>query len=196
MPNDPIAALLIIDVQKDFCAGGALAVPHGDVVVPVLNRVIEQLHARDVPIFASRDWHPATTTHFASAGGPWPPHCVAGTDGAAFHNDLHLPPDTTILSKGQQPDEHGYSAFDGTTAEATSLRDSLRQRNVTTVYVGGLATDYCVKQSVLDALEAGLQVVVLTDAIAGVELHPGDSASALAEMTAAGARLATASAIP
>src|SRR5690554_5388330 len=113
MPED--SALLVVDVQNDFCPGGALAVPEGDRVVPVLNAWIDRMSARGSPIFASRDWHPAAITHFAPFGGPWPPHCVAGTPGAAFHPGLHLPPHTVIISKGMESGDHGYSAYEGRT---------------------------------------------------------------------------------
>ena len=115
MLDVPRTALLIVDVQKDFCEGGALAVRGGDRVVPVLNQVIRLLTPQGAPILASRDWHPAQTTHFRGGGGAWPPHCVAGTAGAAFHEDLQLPAGTIWISKGQAPGEDGYSAFDGTT---------------------------------------------------------------------------------
>lgn len=186
---EPNSALLIVDVQNDFCPGGALAVPNGDRVVPVLNRVIGSLGARQVPIYASRDWHPPETRHFKTRGGPWPPHCVAGTEGARFHPDLRLPAEATILSKGTEPASDGYSAFEGRTPAGTTLADELGRRGVRHLYVGGLATDYCVKHSVLDALKAGLRVSVLTDAVAGVNVQPGEAERALEEMQAAGARL-------
>jgi nicotinamidase/pyrazinamidase len=181
------SALLIVDVQNDFCAGGALAVPHSARVIVSLNRRIEEAIAAGMAVFASRDWHPAETTHFTPFGGPWPVHCVAGTSGAQFHRDLHLPPDAMVVSKGQRPESPGYSAFDGHTADGTSLGEELRKRGVTHLYVGGLATDYCVKHSVLDALAAGLHVTVLGDAIAGVDVHPGDAQRAIEEMRGQGA---------
>jgi len=183
------SALLVIDVQNDFCPGGALAVPNGERVIPVLNRVIERFEAKGAPVYASRDWHPSDTTHFKAFGGPWPVHCVAGTPGAALHRDLNAPENAVIVSKGQDRGDAGYSAFDGVTADGRPLADDLRRRGVSKVYVGGLATDYCVRASVLDARRAGFDVTVLTDAIAG--LTPDDSARALAEMTAAGASLAS-----
>ena len=191
MPNASRTALLIIDAQKDFCEGGALAVPGGDRVVPVLNRVIRVLAAHDAPLLASRDWHPARTTHFRSDGGTWPAHCVAGTAGAAVHDGLHLPAGVIWISKGQAPGEDGYSAFDGTTSEGRSLADELADRGIRRLYIGGLATDYCVKHTVLDALRRGLAVTVLTDAVAPLDLAPGDGALALRVMTTAGAVLAT-----
>jgi nicotinamidase/pyrazinamidase len=185
------SGLLIVDVQNDFCAGGALAVAGSARVISSLNRRIEEATAADVPIFASRDWHPAVTTHFTSFGGPWPVHCVAGTTGAAFHPELRLPRDAIIVSKGQRPESPGYSAFEGRTDDGTALAEELRKRGITHLYVGGLATDYCVRHSVLDALAAGLRVTVLRDAIAGVDLQPGDAQRAIDEMRARGAELDT-----
>jgi len=183
------SALLVVDVQKDFCAGGALPVPDGDRVVPVLNQYIADASARGGPVYASRDWHPPVTRHFQPYGGQWPPHCVQNTEGASFHQHLQLPAVTIVISKGQDPDTPGYSALEGCTADGRSLLDDLRDRGIEHVYVGGLATDYCVKHSVLDLLRAGLAVTVLGDAIAGVDVQPGDSARATAEMRQAGAEI-------
>jgi nicotinamidase/pyrazinamidase len=183
------SALLIVDVQKDFCRGGALAVPDGDRVVAPLNRYAAEAIARGWPVYASRDWHPAVTTHFQAYGGEWPPHCVQGTEGAAFHGDLRLPASAIVITTGEGPDEPGYSALEGHSPDGTNFLD-LKARGVRHLYVGGLATDYCVKHSVLDARRAGLEVTVLTDAIAGVEVNAGDSARALKEMRAAGVRFA------
>lgn len=187
--TDTRPALLIVDVQKDFCLGGALAVPNGDRVVEPLNRYIAGAAARGWPIYASRDWHPPITSHFQPHGGQWPPHCVQDSEGARFHDALRLPSSAVIVSKGQFPDRHGYSALEGVTPDGRTLLDDLRARGVTHLYVGGLATDYCVRQSVLDARKAGLSVTVLADAIAGVDVTPGDSARAIAEMTEAGAEI-------
>jgi nicotinamidase/pyrazinamidase len=181
------AALLIIDVQNDFCPGGALAVSGGDRVIDPLNRHIQDALGRGLPIYASRDWHPPVSTHFAPYGGEWPPHCVRDTPGAAFHPALRLPPSTIVVSKGEEPDRAGYSAFEGRTADGRALADDLRARRVEHLYVGGLATDYCVKASVLDALKAGFSVDVLEDSVAGVDVRPGDAARALAAMREAGA---------
>jgi nicotinamidase/pyrazinamidase len=184
------SALLVVDVQKDFCAGGALAVPGGDRVVPALNRHIDDAVAQGWPVYASRDWHPAVTTHFQPYGGEWPSHCIHDTEGAQFHDDLRLPASTIVIDKGQNPDKAGYSAFDGNTSAGESLLADLQKRQIDHLYVGGLATDYCVKHSVLDALRAGLRVTVLGDAIAGVDVTGGDSTRALADMKAAGAEVA------
>jgi nicotinamidase/pyrazinamidase len=184
------SALLVVDVQNDFCSGGALAVPGSDHVVASLNRHIDDAIARGVAIYASRDWHPPVTTHFAARGGQWPAHCVQGTMGAAFHPSLRLPPTVTVVTKGDQPDTAGYSAFEGHTSDGTSLLAQLQKHRITHLYVGGLATDYCVRASVLDALSAGLSVTVLLNAVAGVDVQPGDSARAIADMRERGARFA------
>ena len=187
------AALLLVDVQNDFCPGGALAVPEGDRVLAPLNQVIAQFKAAGRPVYASRDWHPADTTHFRDFGGPWPPHCIAGSPGADCHPTLHLPADAIVVSKGQDRNDDGYSAFEGQTDTGRTLADDLRARGVTELYVGGLATDYCVRASVLDARRAGFPVTVLTDGIAGIGRD--DTARSLEEMRAAGAHLATADAV-
>ena len=187
---EPRLALLLVDVQNDFCPGGALAVPNGDRVVTALNGYIQDAVAQGAPIYASRDWHPVVTSHFRQYGGQWPAHCIQNTEGAEFHPNLKLPPPTIVVTKGEDPERAGYSAFEGHTAEGKTLLADLRQRQVAHLYVGGLATDYCVKHSVLDARAAGIQVTVLEDAIAGVDMEPGDSARAIAEMIDAGAVVA------
>jgi nicotinamidase/pyrazinamidase len=184
-------ALLIIDVQNDFCPGGALAVPGGDRVVPVLNGYIEKVRAAGGTVCASRDWHPPVTLHFAARGGPWPPHCVQGTAGAEFRADLALPAATVVVTKGDNPEDHGYSAFDGASADGQPLARALRAAGIRRVLVGGLATDYCVLNSALDARRHGFDTVLLLDAIAGIDLRPGDVARALDRMVRAGVRTAT-----
>jgi nicotinamidase/pyrazinamidase len=183
-------ALIVVDVQNDFCPGGTLAVKEGDQVVPVLNRYIDQFTKAGLPIFATRDWHPEKTSHFITGGGPWPPHCIQGSQGAQFHPDLKLPPDTVVVSAGMGSDEDGYSGFLGRDDSGVKLIDLLRQRGIERIFVGGLATDYCVKHTVLDGLKEGLEVVLLTDSVRGVNLKPGDSASAIEEMLRAGATMA------
>lgn len=185
------SALLIIDVQKDFCARGALPVPDGDRVVAPLNRYIADAVKRGWPVYATRDWHPLVTKHFRQYGGQWPPHCVQDSDGATFHADLQLPPSVIVISTGESPEDDGYSAFEGRRSDGTALLDDLRQRGIRHLYVGGLATDYCVKHSVLDARRAGLEVTVLSDAIAGIDVNAGDSEQALDEMRAAGAHVSS-----
>lgn len=182
-------ALLVVDVQNDFCAGGTLAVPDGDRVVEPINRLMTSYALAGIPVFASRDWHPAASRHFTDHGGPWPVHCVADTPGAAFHPGLHLPVDTLIVSKGQALDTDGYSAFEGTLPNGTRLGEALAGGGVRGLVVCGLATDYCVRASVLDALRHGLGVEVVSDAIAAVDPAGGESAAG--EMRNAGATLMT-----
>jgi nicotinamidase/pyrazinamidase len=185
----PRDALILVDVQNDFCPGGALAVENGDEVVPVLNRYIERFVDLRLPIFATRDWHPVQTTHFKAYGGVWPVHCVQGTHGAEFHPDLKLTPEITIVSAGMGADEDGYSGFLGRDSSGRSLAALLRDRGVDRLFIGGLATDYCVKHTVLDGIQEGFQVMLIGDAVRGVNLKPGDSEQAIQEMSAAGAVL-------
>jgi nicotinamidase/pyrazinamidase len=173
-------ALLLVDPQVDFCPGGALAVPDGDRIFEPLNRV-----SAAVPlVVASRDWHPPNHCSFQAQGGPWPVHCVPGTRGAEFHPALDQTRIAAVFSTAMRPDLEAYSAFDD-----TGLADWLRARGVTRVFVGGLATDYCVRASVLDARREGFDVVVLEDAIGAVEVQPGDGERALGEMRKAGAEV-------
>jgi len=188
---EPGSALLIEDVQNDFCAGGSLAVPGGDAVVPSLNRYIEIFRARGLPVFASRDWHPADSSHFRANGGAWPVHCVQGSAGARFHPLLRLPEDVIIISKGMDPEQDAFSAFEAQTEDQRDFFDCLRVMGIGTLYVGGLATDYCVKHTVLDGLRRGLAVTLLIDAVRGVDLSPGDSERAIREMVTAGAAVAS-----
>jgi nicotinamidase/pyrazinamidase len=180
-------ALVIVDVQNDFCPGGALAVPGGDAVVPVLNRYAARFRERGAPVFASRDWHPPRTRHFKDFGGVWPPHCVQETCGAAFHPELQLPEGTEVVSKGMDPEQDAYSVFQAETADGMPFAAALGERGVQRLFVGGLATDYCVKATVLDALKEGFEVVLLADAVGAVDVTPGDGERALAAMQAAGA---------
>ncbi len=180
-------ALVIVDVQNDFCPGGALAVADADAVVPVLNRLIGFAVRTGMPVFASRDWHPAETGHFRPFGGVWPVHCVQGTKGAEFHPDLRLPPDAVVVSKGMDPSRDDYSAFQAVAEDGRQLDLLLRERGVEKILVGGLATDYCVKETVLAGLKLGFRVDFVEDASRGVDLQPGDSARAVREMLAAGA---------
>lgn len=180
-------ALVVVDVQNDFCPGGALPVADGDKVVPALNRYIERFQQAQMPIFATRDWHPEKTSHFKAYGGLWPPHCIQGTKGAEFRSDLQLPGNAVIVSAGMALDAEGYSGFEGRDDRGLGLAELLRGRGVERLFVGGLATDYCVKHTVLDGLKEGFQVVLLEDAVRGVDLQPGDSERAIAEMVRAGA---------
>lgn len=188
-------ALVIVDVQNDFCPGGALGVRGGDEVVPVLNRYAERFAAVGAPVFASRDWHPSHTRHFKEGGGPWPPHCVRDTPGAAFHPDLRLPAGTEIVSKGMDPSEDAYSCWQARGPGGESFRDMLRGRGVRRLWIGGLTTDYCVRTTALDAIREGFEVVVLEDAVRAVDRTPGDGARALDEILRAGAHTSTLAAL-
>lgn len=179
-------ALIVVDVQNDFCPGGALPVPGGDAVVPVLNRYIQYFEAHHAPIIATRDWHPRKHCSFKPLGGIWPPHCLQDSPGAAFHSGLNLPQAAIIISKGTDPELEAYSGF-----QHTDLTERLRSLSVETVFVGGLATDYCVKSTVLDALKAGFKTVYLPDASRGVNVNPDDSVRAEQEMIQHGATSVT-----
>jgi nicotinamidase/pyrazinamidase len=175
-------ALLAVDVQRDFLPGGRLAVPGGDAVVPELNRWMAAFAEAGLPVFLSRDWHPPGHCSFRERGGPWPPHCVRGTPGAEFAPDLDPPAGSTTVSKAAETDRDAYSAFEGTT-----LHDALRELGVARLFVGGLAADYCVLQTVKDALKLGYAVVLLTGAVRAVDVRPGDGDRAVREMIDLGA---------
>ena len=179
-------ALIIVDVQRDFCSGGALPVPEGERIIPVLNKYIEKFSKAGGLIVATRDWHPPNHISFKNYGGTWPPHCIQGTPGADFHPDLKLPKESKIVSKASQADKEAYSGFDG-----TDLERELRDAGIRRVFVGGLATEYCVKSTVLDALNLGFETVLLLDAIKGVDVNPGDSERAIREMLESGAKKAS-----
>jgi len=186
-------ALLIIDVQNDFCPGGALAVPGGDEVVPVINRVIRMFIDHGRPIFASRDWHPVMTRHFQGYGGVWPPHCIQGTKGAEFHPGLELPEGTVVISKGMDPEKDAYSAFDGVSKDGEGLLTLIKRMGIRVLWVCGLATDYCVKNTVLDALSHGIGVILIPEGMRSVDLHPGDGERAIQEMVSRGAKILSSS---
>ena len=183
MTSNTKQALIVVDVQNDFCPGGTLAVPHGDEVVAPLNKLIDEFLDRGDPVYKSRDWHPRTTKHFAAYGGTWPVHCVQNTRGAQFHPALRDDPRIKVISKGEG-DADGYSAFDD-----TDLGSQLRKAGIQELVVGGLATDYCVKNTVLDAVDRGFKVKAVKDAMRPVELQPGDGERAIEEMRAAGAEI-------
>ncbi|MCW5657220.1 MAG: isochorismatase family protein [Burkholderiaceae bacterium] len=184
--NGAAEALLVVDVQRDFLPGGALAVPGGDRVLAPLQRCLDRFAERARPVFLTRDWHPADHCSFTTQGGSWPVHCVGGTPGAAFAPALHIPAQAQLVSKGTDPRAEAYSAF-----SATDLCARLRHLGIHRLYVGGLATDYCVLQTVLDARSLGFDARVMTDAVAAVDLAPGDGARAIQRMQAAGATLTT-----
>jgi nicotinamidase/pyrazinamidase len=179
-------ALLIVDVQNDFLPGGNLAVTRGDEVVPVLNRYLQIFAVHRLPIYATRDWHPQQHCSFRAQGGPWPPHCVADTGGAQFAAALQLPSAAVIISKATTVEQDAYSGFQG-----TDLDGRLRAANIRRLYIGGLATDYCVLNTVRDALGLGYKVLLLGDAIRAVDVQPGDGLRAEAEMTKLGAQRIT-----
>ena len=174
-------ALIVVDVQNDFCPGGALAVAHGDEVVLPLNMLIDEFLKNGEPVYESRDWHPAQTKHFTAFGGTWPVHCVQNTTGAEFHPRLRRDPRIAVISKGLGNTDC-YSAFD-----ETDLAAQLKRQGVQEVWVGGLATDYCVKNTVLDALKNGFEAKALENAMRAVDVNPGDGERAIEEMREAGA---------
>jgi nicotinamidase/pyrazinamidase len=184
IPIGKTTALVVVDAQVDFCPGGALPVPDGDKVIPVLNEYIKQFAAAGAPIIFTRDWHPSNHSSFKSQGGPWPAHCVQNTEGAKFHTSLIIPPEAEIVSKAEHRDE-AYSFFQG-----TDLAQKLHKQ-IQTLFVGGLATDYCVKETVLDGLKERFEVYLLDDACKGVEVNPGDSERAIKLMLASGAKRIT-----
>ena len=184
-------ALIVVDVQRDFLPGGALAVPGGDAVVAPLNAWIERFAAADAPIRVTRDWHPVDHCSFKAQGGPWPPHCVAGTPGAEFAEGLRLPGRYQVISKATSQANDAYSDFEG-----TDLAAELRSHGVRRVWVGGLATEYCVRATVLDAIRNGFEAHVLVPAVRAIDVEPGDGQRALEEMRSAGALLEVGAAGP
>ncbi len=176
------SALIIVDVQRDFLPGGALPVPEGDKVIEPLNRYIRLFLEKSLPVFATRDWHPENHISFKEQGGLWPPHCIMNTVGAEFAEGLNLPKNTIIISKADMVDRDAYSGF-----QETSLDLELRRRGVKRLFIGGLATDYCVKSTVTDALNLGYQVFLLLDGIKGVDVNPCDSERAILKMLERGA---------
>jgi nicotinamidase/pyrazinamidase len=188
---DQYSALVIVDIQNDFLPGGALAVPGGDKIIPVLNEYISVFKDHHSPIIATRDWHPQITKHFKQYGGLWPPHCIQNTWGARFHPDLHLPSDTIIISAGIGEDQEGYSGFEGVDHTGKPFLNVLKEKQISHLYIGGIATEYCVKSTVLQAIKFGFKVNLLTDAIIGINLQPSDSQKAIDEMVNHGANLTT-----
>ena len=179
---EPHDALIIVDMQYDFLPGGSLGVPQGDEVVGPVSRLIGLFAGRGLPVYASRDWHPENHCSFAARGGPWPPHCIANTHGAAFSEDLHLPADAIVVSKADSADVDAYSAFNG-----TGLAAQLHERGVKRVVVCGLATDYCVLNTALDARANGFEVLIVPEAMRAVNVEAGDGERAIAEMLERGA---------
>ena len=182
IPLKPGDVLLIIDLQNDFLPGGALAVNQGEQVIPVMNRYIEFFQRRRLPIIATRDWHPRDHCSFKKQGGPWPEHCIAGTLGAAFSTGLILPQSAAIISKGSTPSDPGYSGFENTDLEARLSRLQAKR-----LYIGGLATEYCVFKTVMDALDRHYCVYLLRDAIRAVDIAPQNGHNAITQMKQKGA---------
>jgi nicotinamidase/pyrazinamidase len=176
-------ALISVDVQNDFLDGGSLAVPHGNEVIPVMNRYIRAFEEKGLPIFSTRDWHPANHCSFKAQGGPWPPHCVQGTRGAEFAPDLDLPEGAVIISSATTPEKEAYSGFEG-----TDMHERLQKIGVKRLFIGGIATDYCVLNTVRDALALGYEVYLLEDAIQAVNVNPDDGEKAKEEMFGLGAK--------
>jgi nicotinamidase/pyrazinamidase len=175
-----VEALIAVDVQNDFCPGGALAVPAGDEVVPEIKRLAQTVAV----VVATRDWHPPDHASFAAQGGPWPEHCVQGTPGAELHPGIDRDAIDVVIDKGRAADTEGYSGF-----EDTDLERVLREQGVEVVHIAGLALDYCVRATALDARRLGFDVVVHRDATRAVEVSPGDGERAVAELLAAGVRV-------
>jgi nicotinamidase/pyrazinamidase len=181
-PGDPSTdALLVVDVQNDFCPGGALGVVAGDEVIPMLNEWIAAAVEAGVPVYVSRDWHPPDHISFRARGGPWPPHCIQGTFGAEFHRDLRLPDGVQVVSKADTADKDSYSAFGGTVLSARLHHDGIRR-----LWIGGLAQDYCVRETALDAIHDGFNVHVIVDATRPVNVSPEDGPRALEDIQRAG----------
>jgi len=178
-------ALIVVDVQRDFCPGGALPVPGCNQIIRILNRYIDMFREVKAKVFVTRDWHPPNHVSFKAYGGLWPPHCVQRSRGAEFHPELRLPPSARLISKATVASIESYSGFDG-----TELEKDLRKERVKRVFIGGLATDYCVKNTVLDALKLGFEAVLLVDALAGIDQKRGDSEKAIQEMIKHGAKTA------
>ena len=175
-------ALLIIDIQNDFLPGGRLAVPEGDHVIPVLNNYIDRFIQRQLPVFATRDWHPKNHGSFIKQGGPWPDHCIAGSNGAEFARSLHLPASAPVFSTGIEAENDGYSGF-----ENPDLNEQLKKLSVSRLFIGGLATDYCVLHTVCDARVLKYQVLLLVDAVRAVNVHRQDGEQAINQMISKGA---------
>ena len=193
MKIDPTRdALVVVDLQNDFCPGGALAVRGGDAIVPVVNRYLERFEKAGAPMFLTRDWHPEVTTHFKAYGGIWPPHCVQGTRGAEFHPGLKPPARAEVVSKGMDPTQDSYSAFHAEDESGRTLPDCARRRGVSggSTWAAWPRTTACAPAP-STRLNEGFEVVVLTDAIGAVDLKPGDGARAMHEMQQAGAKFAT-----
>lgn len=182
-------ALLVVDIQNDFCPGGALGVREGDQIIPVVNKYVDLFLKNQLPVFVSRDWHPKDTKHFKESGGPWPPHCIQNTKGAEFHPGFGASDKAIILSKGTDPELDGYSVFEAHDSKGKPFMQSLKELGIQELYIGGIATDYCVRMTSLDALNNGFKVHILTEAIKGVDKE--DSERAINEIVKKNGKLKT-----
>ncbi|UCE04885.1 MAG: nicotinamidase [bacterium] len=180
-------ALLVVDIQNDFCPGGALGVREGDQIIATVNKYVDLFQKNQFPVFVSRDWHPEDSKHFKESGGPWPPHCVRNTKGAEFHPDFLVPDEAIILSKGTDPEMDGYSVFEAHDSINKPFIDLLKEMGIDELYIAGIATDYCVRMTSLDAFKNSYKVNVLTDAIKGVDEQ--DSKHAIDEIVAKNGKL-------
>lgn len=178
--------MLVVDMQNDFLPGGSLAVPDSAAIIPRVNSSIELFSGKGLPVFASRDYHPANHLSFVANGGQWPSHCVAGTKGAKFHPDLQLPDSVIIISKGTDAEREAYSALD-----STPFREMLEEMAIERIFVCGLATDYCVLASAKDLLAEGYPVALITDAMRAVDVQSGDGDRALQSLIELGATATT-----
>lgn len=183
MPQ-PHDALLVVDPQIDFFPGGALPVAEGEAILPTVNRALQIFSEAGLPIYVTRDWHPADHCSFAARGGPWPEHCVKGTAGAELHPGLELPPIFSVVQKATTSEREAYSDFEG-----THLDEVLRAHGAERVVVCGLALEYCVRAACLDAIKAGFDAVLLVDGTRPVEVEPGDGERTLEELRAAGVEI-------
>ena len=183
------AALLIVDLQNDFCPGGALPVPDGDKIVPIINDLISIAVGRNMPILASKCWHPSDTTHFNTHGGPWPPHCIKTTKGAELHPDLKIPKNPILIYKCTKPNEDAYSAFDGKDRTGKTLLEILQNTKTEILWICGFATDYCVKATALDAKKYGFNIWVFKNACAAVNINPSDGKKSIEEMEQVGIKV-------
>jgi nicotinamidase/pyrazinamidase len=182
-------ALLVVDIQNDFCPGGALGVREGDRIIPTVNKYVDLFQRNQLPVFVSRDWHPKNSKHFKESGGPWPSHCIQNSPGAEFHPDFQVPEKAIVLSKGTNPGLDGYSVFEAQTLDNKPFSQLLEDMEVEELYIAGIATDYCVKMTSLDAFKYNFKVNVLTDAIKGVD--EGDSQRAIDEIVTRNGKLKT-----
>jgi nicotinamidase/pyrazinamidase len=188
-------ALIVVDLQNDFLPGGALAVPEGDRIISPLNDIIKIFQDKNLPLFFTRDWHPPHHSSFLESGGNWPVHCVKDTNGAAFAAGLTIPVSASIISKASEPDTDEYSGLMGFDDDGNRLDEILKRETIRRVVIGGLATDYCVLNTVLDALDLGCEVYVVTDGVRAVNVKPDDGTRAMQDMTDKGARFVSSESI-